>query len=166
MSIYGDSRRHSYVTIVYSNRKLGMETTMKTVIPSKIARAALLCLAPQSTPYHPRSHPPAQFCATKKVEIRFGSFEAIGGFPQLHSTRFVLYDVFRGPSRYDGRNSRLSASISAPGRISPSSSSHTYSNDGGVMTASFLVPFSPGGFGRVAGGGERSGYFERVGGWR
>jgi len=59
-------------------------------------------------------------------------------------------DVGEPSTPTSARNNRPSASISAPGRISRSSSSHTYthSNDDGVspmMTASFSGPFSPGG---------------------
>ena len=59
-------------------------------------------------------------------------------------------DVAESATSPKTRNSRPSAAISASGRISRSSSSHThtYSGDDGVspiMTASFSGPFSPGG---------------------
>jgi hypothetical protein len=71
------------------------------VIPSEIT-GALLRPTPQSTPCYSSLPPSAQFCETKTVEIRVGSFEAVGGSPQLHSTGVVLRDVFQGPSRRDG----------------------------------------------------------------
>ena len=57
-------------------------------------------------------------------------------------------DVAESPTSPSTKNGRLFGPVSAPGRMSRSSSSHTHNNDDGVppiMTASFSGPFSPGG---------------------
>ena len=56
--------------------------------------------------------------------------------------------VAESPTSPSTRNGRLFGPVSAPGRMSRSSSSHTHNNDDGVppmMTASFSGPSSPGG---------------------
>jgi len=76
---------------------------MKTETPSKTTRTAPHPPPPLLIYATFRSCRTAQLYKTKNTEGHLElPFEAVGGFPEFHSTSIVLHYVFQGPSRHNG----------------------------------------------------------------